>query len=243
MTLRTRALVLICPLFLASMQLIGSEVKQVTSTKQLNSRLFTAIEDANIDQVRALLVKGADIEAKSLYDRTPLIRAAYKGNTEVCKIVILCCACLPTNESSTTKNLSFYIRYSKLMYTFLTSCCAGKKHTSPVKPLRENLKLALLIFHKYGLPRDIRHKILKSNPQVYRELLRVLSYDYCHGLSLNPSELAILRQFYSESIPQLKQAMQEALSHASTNEIRELLDPEALEDNFEQFSKINKLLE
>jgi ankyrin repeat protein len=58
-------------------------------TKQaLNEQLYEAARKGDAAEVRALLDKGADVNAKFRYGATALFKAAERGNTEVVKLLI-----------------------------------------------------------------------------------------------------------------------------------------------------------
>jgi len=50
--------------------------------------LHTAVEEGNIDVVKSLLERGADINSLNGDDKTPLAIAAYKGSVEVVRLLI-----------------------------------------------------------------------------------------------------------------------------------------------------------
>lgn len=54
----------------------------------LNEELLVAARKSNVEQVKALLDKGADVDAKSPYGATPLFFACDRGNDVVVKILL-----------------------------------------------------------------------------------------------------------------------------------------------------------
>src|SRR5919107_1663240 len=54
----------------------------------LNEQLYEAARKGDAAEVRALLDKGADVNAKFRYGATALFKAAERGNTEVVKLLI-----------------------------------------------------------------------------------------------------------------------------------------------------------
>jgi ankyrin repeat protein len=73
------AALLFLPLGLAAAQ----DAKQ-----QLNEQLYEAARKGDAAQVKALLDKGADVNAKFRYGATALFKAAERGNTDVVKLLI-----------------------------------------------------------------------------------------------------------------------------------------------------------
>lgn len=91
--------------------------------QQLNEQLYEAVRAGDAAQVRALLDRGADVNAKFRYGATALFKAAEKGNVEVVKIL------LDRGADVNVKD------------TFYGSTALGwasqKKHTAVVKALLE----------------------------------------------------------------------------------------------------------
>lgn len=54
----------------------------------LNEELLAAVRQNNVEAVKALLAKGASVNAKSSYGQTPLFFAADRGNLEIAKILL-----------------------------------------------------------------------------------------------------------------------------------------------------------
>jgi hypothetical protein len=54
----------------------------------LNEELLVAARKSNVEQVKALLAKGADVDAKSPYGATPLFFACDRANDVVVKILL-----------------------------------------------------------------------------------------------------------------------------------------------------------
>jgi hypothetical protein len=54
----------------------------------LNEELLVAARKSNVEQVKALLAKGADVDAKSPYGATPLFFACDRGNDQIVKILL-----------------------------------------------------------------------------------------------------------------------------------------------------------
>lgn len=54
----------------------------------INKGLLGAAEKGEVSKVCTFLEKGADINVRDEYDRTPLMLAAYGGHTEVVKILL-----------------------------------------------------------------------------------------------------------------------------------------------------------
>lgn len=56
--------------------------------KALNDELLVATRKSNIEQVKSLLAKGADVDAKSPYGATPLFFACDRSNAEIVKLLL-----------------------------------------------------------------------------------------------------------------------------------------------------------
>jgi hypothetical protein len=59
-----------------------------TSNASLNEELLTATRKSNVELVKALLTKGADVNAKSPYGATPLFFACDRSSVEIVKILL-----------------------------------------------------------------------------------------------------------------------------------------------------------
>ena len=57
-------------------------------TNALNEQLWEAARTGDAVAVKALLAKGADVNAKFRYGQTPLFKAAERGHTEVVKVLL-----------------------------------------------------------------------------------------------------------------------------------------------------------
>jgi ankyrin repeat protein len=58
------------------------------SKGNLNEDLLKATEQGNVQRVKSLLAKGADVDAKDAYDRTPLMLSAFGGYTDIAEALI-----------------------------------------------------------------------------------------------------------------------------------------------------------
>ena len=56
--------------------------------QNLNEELITAARKSNVEAVKTLLAKGADVNAKTEYGATPLFFACDRGNAEVVKLLL-----------------------------------------------------------------------------------------------------------------------------------------------------------
>ena len=83
MTLTRTALLALLTLALAASAAAQQDPKQA-----LNEQLYEAARKGDAAEVRALLDKGADVNAKFRYGATALFKAAERGNTEVVKLLI-----------------------------------------------------------------------------------------------------------------------------------------------------------
>jgi ankyrin repeat protein len=82
MTLTRTALTALLALFLAA-SASAQDAKQA-----LNEQLYEAARKGDAAEVKSLLDKGADVNAKFRYGATALFKAAERGNTEVVKVLI-----------------------------------------------------------------------------------------------------------------------------------------------------------
>src|ERR1044072_9164034 len=62
---------------------VAQEPKQ-----ELNNQLYEAARKGDVAEVKAVLDKGADVNAKFRYGATALFKAAERGHTEVVKLLI-----------------------------------------------------------------------------------------------------------------------------------------------------------
>src|SRR5829696_7371506 len=61
---------------------------QADPKQALNEQLYEAVRKGDAAEVKALLDKGADVNAKFRYGETALFKAAERGHTEVVKLLI-----------------------------------------------------------------------------------------------------------------------------------------------------------
>src|SRR5919205_1953261 len=83
MTLTRTALLALLTLALAASSSAQTDPKQA-----LNEQLYEAARKGDAAEVKALLDRGADVNAKFRYGATALFKAAERGNTEVVKLLI-----------------------------------------------------------------------------------------------------------------------------------------------------------
>lgn len=75
-------------LALVVLALAASAAAQQDAKQALNDQLYEAARKGDAAEVKALLDKGADVNAKFRYGATALFKAAERGNTEVVKLLI-----------------------------------------------------------------------------------------------------------------------------------------------------------
>jgi hypothetical protein len=68
--------------------LCGLSLAASAQTANLNEELLAAARKSDVAAVKALLAKGADVNAKSPYGATPLFFACDRGNAEVVKVLL-----------------------------------------------------------------------------------------------------------------------------------------------------------
>src|SRR5687767_13589941 len=67
---------------------ISVSAQVATPSPSLDDQMWEAVRKGDAVAVKALLDKGADVNAKFRYGTTALFKAAEKGNTEVVKLLI-----------------------------------------------------------------------------------------------------------------------------------------------------------
>lgn len=75
-------------LALLLMPLCGLAQTASPSASTLNDELIAAARKSNVEAVKALLAKGADVNAKTEYGATPLFFACDRGNVEIVKLLL-----------------------------------------------------------------------------------------------------------------------------------------------------------
>jgi hypothetical protein len=60
----------------------------IVAAQDANEELLAAARKSDVEKVRALLAKGADVNAKSPYGATPLFFACDRGNAEVVRVLL-----------------------------------------------------------------------------------------------------------------------------------------------------------
>ena len=78
----------VLPLFLLFAFPVAALCAQDTAKQALNDQLLAAARAGDATSVKALLDKGADVNAKFRYGTTALFKAAEKGHTEVVKLLL-----------------------------------------------------------------------------------------------------------------------------------------------------------
>ncbi len=78
----------IASLFAAFVLMTLTALAQQDAKQQLNEQLYEAARRGDATAVKALLDKGADVNAKFRYGATALFKAAERGHTEVVKLLI-----------------------------------------------------------------------------------------------------------------------------------------------------------
>lgn len=53
------------------------------TTKVLNERLFEAVKQGTLEEIREALIMGADINARDKWGCTPILRAAWRGDFDI----------------------------------------------------------------------------------------------------------------------------------------------------------------
>ena len=75
-------------LLLFSFLLLASNILAQGSKQELNDQMWEAVRQGDAATVKALLDKGADVNARFRYGTTALFKAAEKGNTEIVKLLL-----------------------------------------------------------------------------------------------------------------------------------------------------------
>jgi ankyrin repeat protein len=75
-------------LFLATILSLSHTAAGQTGSSSLNDQLIAAAVNGDVATVRQLLDKGANIEARDMFNFTALIRAADAGKTDTVKLLL-----------------------------------------------------------------------------------------------------------------------------------------------------------
>ncbi len=75
-------------ILLVRFSLAGVTAMQGSKTESLNVKLFAAIEGGHLEEIRAAIRAGGDIEALSYLDLTPLQHAVNDGRTDIVKLLL-----------------------------------------------------------------------------------------------------------------------------------------------------------
>lgn len=73
---------------IALLLLVAMLIPLTGYTSDLDEELISAARDGNTDTVKALLAKGADVNAKDSAVNTALIAAAWRGHSDVAKALL-----------------------------------------------------------------------------------------------------------------------------------------------------------
>jgi hypothetical protein len=73
---------------LCAASVAGAANVALSQTANFNEELLVAARKSNVELVKALLAKGADVNVKSPYGATPLFFACDRGNAEIVKILL-----------------------------------------------------------------------------------------------------------------------------------------------------------
>ena len=156
-----------------------------------------------VDVGMLFIEREADVHRANDTGMTPLRFATVGGRTDFCRMILVASMLKPVIRAE------------------------------EVAPLRKSLKTARLCLVKLAVPRGVRNIILESHPDLVRDWSTILYYDLCRGHLLTSYEMAVLkRPIPLYTFEMLKPLMEVACGNARTVELKVLLDPEALEENF-----------
>ncbi|OAD22390.1 ankyrin repeat domain-containing protein, partial [Candidatus Thiomargarita nelsonii] len=65
-----------------------SAEQQDSSSSELNRMLIEAVVNSNIEKVKELLKKGANVNTKDVNNMTPLHKVAFTGNVKIARLLI-----------------------------------------------------------------------------------------------------------------------------------------------------------
>lgn len=211
-----------------------------------NTPLMAAAKNGLTDVCKALINKGADIDARDTRNNTPLIWAAAKGHTEICRLLI---------DEGTELYAQSNNGYNPLVWAALggyTDPCKillrnmllqGLIDKEPVEKRKKRLYTGLLVLNRLRnqgmVHKNVIPMIMYRDPMLRRDLAAVLYSQYMVTSKTNtidsvPGVGTDRVRMYTPGIiiDRIRTAMAEALPHCKNDELKSLLDPDALESNF-----------
>lgn len=160
--MKARNLVL---LFLALM------IPVVVFAQNFNDELIAAVKRGDIEAVRSLLAKGADVNTKTSYDATALHFAAFRGNLEMVKVLIGAGADTNLKDTFykvTAQQMAFMNRHQQVAEFIKQASEARAKNQPPapavasVKPADPALSEELLNVAKKGDAAAVKSLLAKG---------------------------------------------------------------------------------
>ncbi len=163
---------------------------------------YRTTADQNGDICQLFLDRGTDPFCRDADDRTPLWYSVLYG-------------------------------YAGLSKTLLGASMIKPATQEVVVALRKNFVGALCMLKRLKFVKDMRNKILMSHPDLIKDRATILYYDLCNGHTLTSYELSLLmRTIPGYTFEMVKPLLIEELKGVEDDEIKELLDPDMLEENF-----------
>lgn len=120
-------------LILISLLLVLSPLQPLLKSEQQEKTLIEYIQNDEIEKVKALIEKGADVNQTDETGVTPAMWAAYKGNVEILDLLAKKGA-----DMNHVGVLNIGENYSGTYYTYAVNAAAGEGHLDAVRYLVEN---------------------------------------------------------------------------------------------------------
>ncbi len=206
-------------------------------TGQLNRQLFATIKSrARVEDICTLIEKGADINATDVCGTTALICAARNGLSEVCRAL--------TEKGADINAINIY-GFTSLIWAAITD------HSEVVKAILSNaiilppvnsnpdvsrkvLYILLDLFKEKGIPKDIQWEIFQQIEESEGGKLSPIFIHLARRRNPLPPRLMniVVAKIASYTMEHLKPMMVKARAEATSDELKNLLNPESLESEF-----------
>ncbi len=126
-------------------------------------------------------------------------------------------------------------RHSKVCKALVGASMLKPATQEEVTVLRKSFIPGLWVLKQFNVSKDMRNKILESDPDLLKDRVTILYYDLCNGHTLTSYELSLLmRTIPGYTFEMVKPLLQEELKDVENidDEIKKLLDSDMLEENF-----------
>ncbi len=214
------------------------------TTKNGWTALMWAIVKDHVEISTLLLGKGVNLRAANKYGWTALILAALKGSVKIGKILVANGANLETVDELGRSALMVAALNDRaevcealIIHAFIVSSLANEEYNLVVQRFSAGYYSLWKRFKEVtnSMPKDILHEILKMVPDLRFELsqafMMLLSEGNAHKIPVWYYDIAT-EAVMQNTVEKLKPLVAAAQQGATSDQMREMLDPETLAKRF-----------